>query len=88
MSQTGKISYKLNEYYENYERCTWTIRANHRSKIKLTLTAGDLEEDQHDKSSFRFFMDYVSVTQIFPQMPSENETNRMYWNTKRYSPQS
>ncbi len=84
MSQTGRISYKFNEYYENNERCTWTIRANHRSKIKLTLTAGDLEKD-FDKP---FLLDYVSVTAINPQTASENGMNRIKWNSRRCGPQT
>lgn len=54
MSQTGRISYKYNEYYKNHERCLWTIRTNFRSKIRVTFNNGGLEANH----------DYVAVTQL------------------------
>ncbi|ODN01646.1 Cubilin [Orchesella cincta] len=72
VSQTGKISYRLNNYYQNHVRCVWTVRANYRSKIKVAFNSGGLEEDY----------DFIAVTALI----HKNEAFETEWVTKRIQP--
>ncbi|XP_021948581.2 uncharacterized protein LOC110846218 isoform X3 [Folsomia candida] len=54
VSQTGRISYKLDTSYEHYEKCVWTVRTNHRSKVKIQLISHEMESGY----------DYIAVTEV------------------------
>ncbi|ODM97638.1 CUB domain-containing protein 2 [Orchesella cincta] len=41
----GVIEYKLNQTYQSYERCLWTIRTPFRSSIRFDLLAGGYEKN-------------------------------------------
>ncbi|ODM95689.1 CUB and sushi domain-containing protein 1 [Orchesella cincta] len=50
----GLIEYKLNETYNRYERCLWTIRSPYRTKIRLSLLESGMQQ-RYDNIQIKTF---------------------------------
>ncbi|ODM89831.1 CUB and sushi domain-containing protein 1, partial [Orchesella cincta] len=61
----GLIEYKVNDYYDDYERCLWTIRTPYRTRIGFTLSQSEVEPRYDNIQIYTFNASGIMGTHVF-----------------------